>query len=142
MYHLKDRESTLKRKGIDDIKKKNRTLCPGEAAFRGEGNSRSYTHSEAAPWMQEEGRGGLLGARGILAKLFPLQPHRALQQPSYGGVEAGLGQANKQNWEPVPCAVLPSKSVCGYHPSQSCTYPKMMQHSTQRTANPWFEPPQ
>lgn len=79
---------------------------------------------------------------GILAKLFPVQPHRAVQQPSYGGMEAGLEQANKQNWEPVPCAVLPSKSVCEHHPSQSCTNPRMMQHSSQSTANPWFEPSQ
>lgn len=44
---LKDRASTLKR--TYDMKKKNRALCPGEAAFSGEVHSRrSYTHSWAA----------------------------------------------------------------------------------------------
>lgn len=105
----KTEKCTLKRKGIHNMKKKNRTLCPREAAFRGEGNSRSYTHSGAARWLQEEGRGGLLGTWIILAKLFKMQPHTAVQQPSYGGTEAELGKANKRNWEPVPCAVFPSK---------------------------------
>lgn len=35
---LKDRACALKRKGEYDMKKKNRALCPGEAAFRGEVN--------------------------------------------------------------------------------------------------------
>lgn len=51
------------------MKKKNRTLCPGEAAFRGEGNSRSYTHSGAARWMQEEG-GGAAGNLDNFSKAF------------------------------------------------------------------------
>lgn len=58
-----------KGKGIYDMKKKNRTLCPGEAAFRGEGNSRSYTHSGAARWMQEEG-GGAAGNLDNFSKAF------------------------------------------------------------------------
>lgn len=46
---LKDRASTLKRKGMYDMKKKNRALRAGEAAFSGEVNSRrSYTHPWAA----------------------------------------------------------------------------------------------
>lgn len=105
----KTEKSTLKRKGIYDMKKKNRTLCPREAAFRGLGNSRSYTHSGAARWMQDESRGWLMGTWIILSKLFKMQPHTAVQQPSYGGTEVGLGQANKWNWESVPCAVFPSK---------------------------------
>lgn len=84
------------------MKKKNRTLCPGEAAFRGEGNSRSYTHSGAAFWMQEEGRGGLLATWIILAKLFKMQPHTVVQQPSYGhGGRAGAGQNRTGNLFPV-----------------------------------------
>lgn len=45
---------------------------------------------------------------------------------SYAPVQLWRHGGDKQNWEPVPCAVFPSKSVCGYHPSQSCTNPKLM----------------
>lgn len=104
------------------MKKENRALCPGKAVFGGEANlRRSYIHSWAARWMQEEDWEGLLW--------FETQPHEVPHQHSYGCVKGRAGTD-----EQLEVGTSSSHAAWRYRPSQSYPVgtrgkPKHIQHA-------------